>query len=397
MKRVLIAIHTLQMGGVEKIVINLLKNIDKEKFDVTLLSIVNDGIYINEVKKIPNIKYKYFFNSLFKKSRDNTNSPFNKITNKIMNIIWKYYLFMIKYFPKYLYKKNIKEKYDIEISFLEGKVAKIIANSPNHDSKKMVWIHTDIENICRMNIFKSLQEEIDCYNKFDKIVCVSSDVKNHFIHKTGITENILIQTNPINSEEIIEKSKEKILENLKKDGLVLCAVGRLAYEKGFDRLLKIHKRLLSENIKNTVWIVGEGGERKRLEKYISANNLENTVDLIGYTSNPYKYIKNADIFVCSSRIEGLSSVVIEATILEKPIVTTMCSGMTDILGEDNENAMIVSNNTDDLYLGIKKMIIDNELRRTYENNIKNISNEFNINHVIKNIENLLDSLEKKHD
>lgn len=397
MKRVLIAIHTLQMGGVEKIVINLLKNIDKEKFDVTLLSIVNDGIYINEVKKIPNIKYKYFFNSLFKKSRDNTNSPFNKITSKIMNIIWKYYLFMIKYFPKYLYKKNIKEKYDIEISFLEGKVAKIIANSPNHDSKKMVWIHTDIENICRMNIFKSLQEEIDCYNKFDKIVCVSSDVKNHFIHKTGITENILIQTNPINSEEIIEKSKEKILENLKKDGLVLCAVGRLAYEKGFDRLLKIHKRLLSENIKNTVWIVGEGGERKRLEKYISANNLENTVDLIGYTSNPYKYIKNADIFVCSSRIEGLSSVVIEATILEKPIVTTMCSGMTDILGEDNENAMIVSNNTDDLYLGIKKMITDNELRRTYENNIKNISNEFNINHVIKNIENLLDSLEKKHD
>ena len=397
MKRVLIAIHTLQMGGVEKIVINLLKNIDKEKFDVTLLSIVNDGIYINEVKKIPNIKYKYFFNSLFKKSRDNTNSPFNKITSKIMNIIWKYYLFMIKYFPKYLYKKNIKEKYDIEISFLEGKVAKIIANSPNHDSKKMVWIHTDIENICRMNIFKSLQDEIDCYNKFDKIVCVSSDVKNHFIHKTGITENILIQTNPINSEEIIEKSKEKILENLKKDGLVLCAVGRLAYEKGFDRLLKIHKRLLSENIKNTVWIVGEGGERKRLEKYISANNLENTVDLIGYTSNPYKYIKNADIFVCSSRIEGLSSVVIEATILEKPIVTTMCSGMTDILGEDSENAMIVSNNTDDLYLGIKKMITDNELRRTYENNIKNISNEFNINHVIKNIENLLDSLEKKHD
>lgn len=397
MKRVLIAIHTLQMGGVEKIVINLLKNIDKEKFDVTLLSIVNDGIYINEVKKIPNIKYKYFFNSLFKKSRDNTNSPFNKITSKIMNIIWKYYLFMIKYFPKYLYKKNIKEKYDIEISFLEGKVAKIIANSPNHDSKKMVWIHTDIENICRMNIFKSLQEEIDCYNKFDKIVCVSSDVKNHFIHKTEITENILIQTNPINSEEIIEKSKEKIIENLKKDGLVLCAVGRLAYEKGFDRLLKIHKRLLSENIKNTVWIVGEGGERKRLEKYISANNLENTVDLIGYTSNPYKYIKNADIFVCSSRIEGLSSVVIEATILEKPIVTTMCSGMTDILGEDSENAMIVSNNTDDLYLGIKKMITDNELRRTYENNIKNISNEFNINHVIKNIENLLDSLEKKHD
>ena len=125
------------MGGVEKIILNLLKKIDTTKYDITLLSIVNDGIYVDEVKKIENIKYKYFFNAYFKKTRANKDSKLFNISNKIMNIIWKKYLFLIKYFPKRVYKKHIKEKYDIEIAFLEGKVAKIIANSSNPDSRKL--------------------------------------------------------------------------------------------------------------------------------------------------------------------------------------------------------------------------------------------------------------------
>lgn len=390
MKKVLIAVHTLQIGGVEKIVLNLLKKIDTKKYDVTLLSIVNDGVYVEEVKKIKNIKYKHFFNSFFKKIRANKDSKYYNITNKIMNIIWKKYLFLIKYFPKQIYKKYIKEKYDIEIAFLEGKVAKIIANSNNPYSKKIAWIHTDIENICRKNIFKSKQEEIDCYNKFNKIVCVSEDVKKHFSHKTGIKKNIIVQPNPIDFSEILSKSKEKIEEELPKKGLVLCAVGRLAYEKGYDRLLKIHEKLLKEHIQTSLWIVGEGIERAKLEKYIKLHNLEETVKLIGYTSNPYKYINNSDIFVCSSRIEGLSTVVIEAAILQKPIVTTMCSGMKDILGKDNLCASIVPNNTKALYNGVKKLVLEENLRRKYCEHIKEKSEKFDINKVILDIEKLLE-------
>ena len=378
------------MGGVEKIILNLLKKIDTTKYDITLLSIVNDGIYVDEVKKIENIKYKYFFNAYFKKTRANKDSKLFNISNKIMNIIWKKYLFLIKYFPKRVYKKHIKEKYDIEIAFLEGKVAKIIANSSNPDSRKVVWIHTDIENIRRKNIYRSKRDEIDCYKKFDKIVCVSEDVKKHFINKTGIKKNIIVQPNPINSIEILEKANEKIEEDLPKKGLVLCAVGRLAYEKGYDRLLKVHKKLLNENIENTVWIVGEGLERPKLEKYIKAQNLEDTVKLVGYTSNPYKYIKNSDIFVCSSRIEGLSTVVIEAAILQKPIVTTMCSGMQDILGKDNSCACIVPNNTKALYGGIKKVLLDENLRKKYSENIEKRKERFDINKFIKEIEKILD-------
>lgn len=392
-KKLLIAVHTLQLGGVEKIVINLLKMMDKEKYDITLLSLVNDGVFVEEALNIPGIKYKYFFESYFKKSRSDINSKHYKLSCKLMNIIWKWYLFLIKRFPSYLYKKNIQEVYDIEIAFLEGKVAKIIANSNNNKSKKIAWIHTDIENISRASIFNNLDDEINCYKKFDKIVCVSNDVKYHFTQKTGISDNVIVQVNPINSEEILRKSEEPITKDLKKDGIIISAVGRLAYEKGYDRLLKIHRKLLRENIKNTIWIIGEGAERENLERYIEENNLKDTVTLVGYSENPYKYVKESDVFVCSSRIEGLSSVVIEAALLNKPIVTTLCSGMKDILGKDNENALIVPNDTYNLYLGVKKVILNKNLREKYKENIKKVTQKFDMNTVISNIDKLLESLE----
>lgn len=392
-KKLLIAVHTLQLGGVEKIVINLLKMMDKEKYDITLLSLVNDGVFVEEALNIPGIKYKYFFESYFKKSRSDINSKHYRLSCKLMNIIWKWYLFLIKRFPSYLYKKNIQEVYDIEIAFLEGKVAKIIANSNNNQSKKIAWIHTDIENISRASIFNNLDDEINCYKKFDKIVCVSNDVKYHFTQKTGISDNVIVQVNPINSEEILRKSEEPITKDLKKDGIIISAVGRLAYEKGYDRLLKIHRKLLRENIKNTIWIIGEGAERENLERYIEENNLKDTVTLVGYSENPYKYVKESDVFVCSSRIEGLSSVVIEAALLNKPIVTTLCSGMKDILGKDNENALIVPNDTYNLYLGVKKVILNKDLREKYKENIKKVTQKFDMNTVISNIDKLLESLE----
>lgn len=392
-KKLLIAVHTLQLGGVEKIVINLLKMMDKEKYDITLLSLVNDGVFVEEALNIPGIKYKYFFESYFKKSRSDINSKHYKLSCKLMNIIWKWYLFLIKRFPSYLYKKNIQEVYDIEIAFLEGKVAKIIANSNNNQSKKIAWIHTDIENISRASIFNNLDDEINCYKKFDKIVCVSNDVKYHFTQKTGISDNVIVQVNPINSEEILRKSEEPITKDLKKDGIIISAVGRLAYEKGYDRLLKIHRKLLRENIKNTIWIIGEGAERENLERYIEENSLKDTVTLVGYSENPYKYVKESDVFVCSSRIEGLSSVVIEAALLNKPIVTTLCSGMKDILGKDNENALIVPNDTYNLYLGVKKVILNKNLREKYKENIKKVTQKFDMNTVISNIDKLLESLE----
>lgn len=390
MKKVLFVVHTLQVGGAEKVLINLLKNINKEKYKITVFALVNDGIYVDEVKNMEGVEYKYLFNAFFKNIRNDKKSIFYKPCRHIMNLIWKIYLLLIKYFPEKLYSKFVEEKYDVEIAFLEGKVSKFVSHSTNNKSKKIAWIHTDINNIPAINTFKNIEEEKECYKRFDKIICVSEDVKKRFIEKTGITENLYIQMNPIDSKEIIRKSKEPITTNLKNKGLVVCSVGRLVKEKGYDRLLEVHNRLIKEDIMHTIWIVGEGKERNKLETYIKNNHLEATTCLIGYDKNPFKYLKNADIFVCSSRIEGLSSALIEATILEKIIITTNCPGTKEIVGQNMEAAIIVDNDTEALYQGLKKLLTDFDLREKLEQNIKTRSTKLNIDNVMKEIEKIID-------
>lgn len=390
MKKLLFVVHTLQVGGAERVLLNILKNLNKEKYDITVLAIVNDGIYADEIKKIDGLKYKYIFNAFFKKSRENKKSKFHKISVRFMSLIWKLYLLQIKYFPKYLYEKNVKEKYDVEIAFLEGKVSKFVANSTNPDSQKFAWIHTDINNLSGLKIFKNIEEERECYNRFNKIICVSDEVKNRFIERIKRKDNIFVQINPINSIEILEKSKEPLEKKLNHKGLIVCTVGRLVKAKGYDRLLSTHKKLIDEGILHSLWIVGEGIERKNLENYIKKNKLQKTVNLVGYTENPYKYVKNADIFVCSSRVEGLSSALVEATILEKAIITTNCPGTKEIFGEDNQTALIVNNSSRDLHEGLKLILTNKELRELLTKNIKTRSKIFNLDNFMKQIEKILD-------
>ena len=389
MKKILFVVHTLQVGGAEKVLVNILKYMDKSKYSITVLALVNDGILVDKIKECEGIKYIGGFKTYLKNTRINKKSKFNKLANKVMDYIWKGYLKRIKNSPEKLYNRFVKEEYDIEIAFLEGKVAKFVSYSNNLDSKKIVWIHTDISKNIN-TIFRSKQEEIDCYKKFDKIVCVSTDVKETFSKETGITDNICIQTNPIDSNDILKNAQEAIDENLNRNGLIVCTVGRLVKEKGYDRLLVAHKRLIDEGIIHTLWIVGDGIERAKLQDYIRNNKLEKTVNLVGYTNNPYKYMKNADIFICTSRVEGLSSVLLEATILEKTIISTECAGCKDILGEDNESASIVDNSTEGIYNGLKKILTDDNLRNKYQTNIKNRSKLFNLEKTIKQIESIID-------
>jgi len=168
----------------------------------------------------------------------------------------------------------------------------------------------------------------------------------------------------------------------------LISVGRLIEQKSYKRLLRIHKRLVDEGLKHRLYIIGTGEQRDALQKYIKDNNLEETAYLLGFKDNPWKYESKMDMFVCSSIKEGFSTAVTEALILGLPVVTTLCSGMKEMLGE-SEFGLITDNDEDALYEGIKKMITDKEIYAKYKEKSVERGSFFNWEKTVKAVEELI--------
>lgn len=297
----------LRGGGAEKVLIDVLKNIDKREFDITLLLFNKGEVYDDQIPSDINVKC------------------IKDIIKFIPSRIW---IRLGKYFPKTFYKFIIKEEYDIEIAFMEGLATRFVGASKNKNSKKIAWIHIDLlAKHWTKNMFLKGQED-EYYNKFHDLVFVSDDAKTSFckLFKNNTSKKHVIY-NPIIPYEIELKSKE---ENINFEKFTIISVGRLDYQKGYDRLIKVHAELV-KYYEHKLVIIGDGYERKRLEQLIKDLNVEDSIELKGFIKNPYPYIKAADLFVSSSRTEGYPLVVCESMILEKPILSTNITGPREIL------------------------------------------------------------------
>lgn len=383
-KKVLFLIHTLQVGGAEKVLVNLVNNMDSEKFDITVMTVINTGAFREKLNK--NIKYRTIFDIKFLNSKKNKSGNLYSNSSKLKKILGKVYQFFWKHVNcKKIYNKYVKDDYDVEIAFLEGVASKIISNSTNQKSKKIVWLHVDLINERKTEkFFKNIEDETNNYKKFDTVVGVSKYVIEQAIRKYDLDPSkTIVEYNPIDRKEIEKKANEDL--DIEKENFTIITVGRLSMQKGYDRLLKIVKKLNEDSLIFDLWIIGVGSEEEKLRKYIENNDLKN-VKLLGYQENPYKYINKADMFVCSSRAEGFSTVVSEAVILGKTIVTTECSGMREILGENAEYGIICRNEENDLYEKLKKVLEDKKIFEYYQNKIKERSNFFDMKNNIEKIE-----------
>ena len=339
---------------------------NQEKYDITVQTLFDVGINKKSLK--PNIKYKTIFKKIFRGN-----------------------IHILKLFSrKFLYERMIKEKYDIIVSYLEGPTTRIVSGCQDKDVKLINWVHTEMKNINEFKkSYRSMKEMKSAYERYDLTVFVAETTKSNFndLTKFKLKQEAVIR-NVIDINEIINKSKQEC--KIEKNNITLVTLARLAKSKGYDRLLRIHKRLLDEGIKHDVWILGEGPERQKIEDYIKQNSLENTVKLLGYQENPYKYLKLADIYVCASYIEGYSTAVTEALIIGKPIITTNCSGMNEIL-KNGKYGLIVENSEEELYKGIKKMLINDKIRNEYKRLSQERRNFFNMENQLENINRLFNN------
>lgn len=368
-KKILFLIESFAGGGVEKVFIDLINNMDISKYDVTVMSIWDYGVRKKDLRK--DVKYKSIFPN-------------------IKGISRVFHNFVEKSDGKLLYKLGIREKYDIEIAFIEGRATKIIGASTNPNSKKIAWIHTDLLNghWTSMVFNESTEIEKRCYEKFDELVFVSNSAKEGFIKLFGDNfENMHVKYNPIISYDVILKSKEEVSDIVKDlNKKLLVTSGRLVNVKGYDRLLKVCNRLNNDKLDYELWILGEGWARPKLEDLIDKYKLNN-VKLLGFKENPYKYIKQGDLFVCSSKNEGFSLVIAEAMILGLPVISTNCSGPNELLNF-GEYGFMVENKEEDLYRGLKDLLENEEKLRYYSKKSKERVNFFNYKDRINDIEGL---------
>lgn len=368
MIKVLFLIHDLGQGGAEKVLVNLVNNMDLTKFQISVIALFGGGI--NECFLRPEIKYNTIFPTVF---------PGNSHLMKIFS-------------PKMLHRCFIKDKYDIEVSYLEGPSARVISGCRNK-AKLISWIHVEQHTMKNLSFaFRSAKEAIDCYNRFDKTICVSEFVKNDFCSILNYTGNVAVLHNTIESEKIKSLSQKETELLQKDDRIRLVAVGTLKESKGYARLLKIMKRLLAENYSIHLYILGEGDMRNNIEQYVKSNNLDGAVTLLGYQTNPYQYVANCDLLVCASFAEGFSTAVTEALILGIPVCTVDVSGMRELLGENNEYGVVTENNETALYEGIKSLLDDKRLLEYYRQQAKYRGNKFETRSTVVAVEEMFTSL-----
>ena len=249
--------------------------------------------------------------------------------------------------------------------YLHGVLTRIVSYAPK-EQKTIAYLHANMEKSPFMKRLRKREKIQDCFKNYNRIVAVSEEVKDSFVRVSGIEENVCVKYNTFSVEEIRKKSEDVVDDKKFLQGdITFCSVGKLEQVKGYMRLIKIIKRLVDDKINVCLNLVGGGSERKELEKYIYDNNLQNNISLVGFDVNPYKYVKRSDLFICSSYSEGFSSVVAESLILGVPVLTTNCAGMKELLGANGEYGIIVDNDEESLYKGVKKLVIDRQLLEFY--------------------------------
>ena len=393
MKKILFVINTLNGGGAEKVLVDLLNNLDKKYYVIDLFLFDKQGIYLKSLSREIRVLSSYTNKNKWMECiaahvlcRIN-----NRFTRKLFLRYNKDFTheFIKRANAEELYKCFIgNRKYDIEVAFLEGIATKLIAGSKRKGAKKIAWVHTDlVKHGWFKRYFISEQEIQECYNKFDEVVCVSEEIKNVF--EATYRKKATVKWNPIDSKLIKSKSWEETDLLLDRKSFYYVAVGRFTKEKGFERLLNVHVRLIEEGYNVQLWIIGNGELFKSIAGVIKNENLNNSVKLLGFQENPYKYMKNADLYVCSSYVEGLSTTVLEALILGVPVVTTDCPGMNGLL-ENSKYGFITENSEQGLYNGIKIMLDDKKLYLQYREYAKIRGRQFDITKSMADIEELFE-------
>lgn len=381
-KKILIRIGSLRHGGAEKVLATFLKNLPKDKYEIDLLLNLYSGKYLAEIPDWINIKY-------LNKGEMITTNRLQDIPKKAFRVTYQK---LLKSFPTLLYKFILKnKKYDIEFAAIHGFRDEILG-SPIKTSKKIIWIHNDLR---KTHFHNYTDAEIRKFFGYDKIMVISEHIQHDFesLAKNETEKSKIVRIyNPLDTAEIEAKAEVKNHQPTTDNQQPLfVSIGTVFPQKGYDRLLKVHKQLLDEGFQHQVLIIGDGYDFENIKKLQHELKVERTSTLLGFTDNPYPYLKHADYFVLSSRYEGFPTVLFEAIVLKKNIIATDVSGVQEML-ENGKLGLMVENSEHGIYTGMKQALSKPESFEKYQKEFQNYTMPFDLKNSVKEIIGILDHL-----
>lgn len=355
-KKLIFIIPTLDIGGAEKVTMNILRKMDASRNQIKLIVLDGNGPLKNIVPKhveLIVVSSKRLRYAMFKISR-----------------------LLVKNRPDYIFSTighlNLALIFIKRVLLLKSKIIIREASTPSKYLGRM----NRINSMIYYKLYRYL------YPQADKIVAQCDSMKKDLVENMGIPISKIVRIyNPIDIEDIKNKADEYYPREYNINTINIISVGRLVEAKGYDTLLKAFKILVENNDSPLhLYIVGEGPKKVELTDLSKNLKISDKVSFLGFMENPYPYIKSADLFVLSSKWEGFPNTLLEALACGKKVVATDCeSGPKEILGEEQYG--LLANVDDPLSLSEK---IKNYL--SIENKNGNRAEDFNIQKIIKQYE-----------
>ena len=281
------------------------------------------------------------------------------------------------------YLKNQEKEYDCAIAYSQGMPTYYVSNHITA-KRKLAWINCNYVATKYNKRYDAL-----CYQEINHVVVVSDfireSLKKYPFYKKVEVVNDIVDPQLI---ECLSELNDQYDGGMEYKGLKLLTVARLEKIKGYDLLVRAASRLKKEGLEFKWFIIGEGTERDRINSLCQQYHLENEIILLGQKTNPYVYMKRCDIYVQTSRNEGLGLTVIEAKILEKPIVCTNFSTASSLI-EDKEDGLLCNIDEKDIALKILELIRDKELYTMILRNLQ-VQQKFDTKREIEKVYNLID-------
>ena len=339
-KKIIFITEALWIGGIETALVNLLKSLDYEKYEVTCLILRNDQTMASRLPERVRLlvadrhdavsfreRYRYARLYHLTEKSENPSRLHRAMMWAVPAIKWVENQLYIRYI-----QENLKNEYFDTCVIYSDRAAETAVRAIRAEKFLLFYHHGAMRRV--------YHDEIG-YRRSEAIIAVSRNVENALRkYRSAHAAKMTTVHNFTDVEAIREKSREQTPEAFEEDVFHIVSCGRISPEKGMDLAVEACAALVAAgHTRLHWWLVGGGPAEAQVRERIRQLHMESHVTLLGMRNNPYPYMARADLYVQPSRVEGYPMTILEALLLGKPVVATHTEGAREIL-RDAENGLL---------------------------------------------------------